>query len=104
MRIFPTAAKRWFWFAVKLAVSLALLAWLFRNFGLTAEALTPVSYPPLVAGLAAACVQPILAAVRWHVLLRLYALNFPFRETARIQYAALFAQQFLPGFVGGDAV
>ena len=100
----PRARKRWFWFAVKLAVSLVLLGWLFQKFDLNLQSLKPVSYYPLVGALAAACATIVAAAIRWQLILRLYSQRLPFRETFRIQYVAAFMSQFLPGFVGADAV
>ena len=100
----PLARKRWFWFALKLAVSLALLGWLFQKFEVSAESLKPRSYYPLIGALAAACATTIVGAIRWQVILRLYSQRLRFRETARIQYVAAFMNQFLPGFVGADAV
>jgi uncharacterized protein (TIRG00374 family) len=98
------SARRWFSLAAKLTISTALLAWLFWKFGLDAEALTPLSFAPLVIGLTATCLQPVVASLRWHIVIQLYAYRISFRDTMRIQYVSGLMNQFLPGLVGGDAV
>jgi uncharacterized protein (TIRG00374 family) len=100
----PSAANRWFWFAVKLAVSLLLLVWLVGKFELSAASLAPLGYGPLFIALAATCVTIVAGAARWQVILGSYSQQLPFRETFRIQYVSAFMAQFLPGFVGPDAV
>jgi uncharacterized membrane protein YbhN (UPF0104 family) len=100
----PSTANRWFWFAVKLAVSLLLLVWLVGKFELSAASLAPLSYGPLLVALAATCVTIVAGAGRWQIILGMYSQRLPFLETFRIQYVSAFMAQFLPGFVGPDAV
>ncbi len=41
---------------------------------------------------------------RWHVLLRSAGMDIPFKHSASITFAGLFASNFLPTTVGGDVV
>jgi uncharacterized membrane protein YbhN (UPF0104 family) len=43
-------------------------------------------------------------AARWHVLLRSGGVDIPFRETLSLSFTGLFASNFLPTTIGGDAV
>lgn len=43
-------------------------------------------------------------AARWHVLLRSGGVDIPFRETLSLTFTGLFASNFLPTTIGGDAV
>ena len=56
----------------------------------------------LVAGFFA--VSRFATAARWHVLLRSGGVDIPFRETLSLTFTGLFASNFLPTTIGGDAV
>lgn len=88
----------------KLVVSIGLPWWLTQRFELDAAALAPLAWAPLVAGLAAASLQPLVAGIRWHVLLRRLGVATAPGDSVRVYYVGAFAGQFLPGMVGGDAV
>ncbi len=100
----PLAGGRWIWFAAKVMISGALLFWLFRKFDLDSASLLPENYAPLLGALAATVTAIVLSGVRWWMILGLYALRLSFSAAFRIQYMSVFMIQFLPGFVGADAV
>ncbi|RJP48018.1 MAG: UPF0104 family protein [Anaerolineaceae bacterium] len=56
----------------------------------------------LVAGFFA--ISRFATAARWHVLLRSGGVDIPFRETLSLTFTGLFASNFLPTTIGGDAV
>jgi uncharacterized protein (TIRG00374 family) len=45
----------------------------------------------------------LLGAAQWNVLLRARGIRFPFRTTLSFYYVGLFLNNFLIGYVGGDA-
>jgi hypothetical protein len=56
----------------------------------------------LVAGFFA--ISRFATATRWHVLLRSGGVDIPFRKTLSLTFTGLFASNFLPTTIGGDAV
>jgi uncharacterized membrane protein YbhN (UPF0104 family) len=49
-------------------------------------------------------VSRVAVVSRWHVLLRSAGVKIPYRHSASITFAGLFASNFLPTTVGGDVV
>ncbi len=56
----------------------------------------------LVAGFFA--ISRLATAARWHVLLRSGGVDIHFRDTLSLSFTGLFASNFLPTTIGGDAV
>jgi glycosyltransferase 2 family protein len=48
--------------------------------------------------------QPVLIGVRWRGLLRAFDVDFPMRDAINVTWVSVFANQFLPSSIGGDAV
>ncbi len=91
-------------FAIKFAVSATLVGYLLTQLDFRLPPLTP-----RVGLLLAACVgllllQPLIMAVRWWRLMREAGLDVSLRDAVRFNWIAVFANQFLPASVGGDAV
>jgi uncharacterized protein (TIRG00374 family) len=92
--------------ALKLGVTLGLLAWLFRDFDLAS--LTSVWDRVSVGWFAAALALQFLAyaigVLRWWLLLRRANVRVPYLSVKPAYYLGLFFNQLLPTGVGGDAV
>jgi len=48
--------------------------------------------------------QPLLGALRWHVIMRRFGAPITPRQSVRLTYISTFLNQVLPGGVGGDAM
>lgn len=91
-------------FLVKGAISISLIAYLLWRLD--------VRLPPLSSGvvlLFGLCIilllaQPLVMSLRWWLLLRASGLRLSLAETTRFSWISIFANQFLPASVGGDAV
>jgi uncharacterized membrane protein YbhN (UPF0104 family) len=91
-------------FLVKFVISVSLVAYLLSRLD--------VRLPPMTAGVVAlfgVCIlllllQPLVMSLRWWLLLRASSLRLTLRETARVNWISIFANQFLPASLGGDAV
>ena len=97
---------RLFWVTVRSLISVVLLAALvylahrYRVGSLLQHA------DPLYLGLGFLCyiACQLAAAVRWHALLRLSGFTPPFWDVLRANVVGIYASNFLPGVVGGDAI
>jgi len=67
-------------------------------------ALQTISLLDLLLVMAFFAVSRFATAARWHVLLRSGGVDIPFRETLSLTFTGLFASNFLPTTIGGDAV
>ncbi len=67
-------------------------------------ALKTISLLDLLLVAAFFAVSRFATAARWHVLLRSGGVDIPFRETLSLTFTGLFASNFLPTTIGGDAV
>jgi uncharacterized membrane protein YbhN (UPF0104 family) len=96
--------KRSLLLAAKLAVTLALLAWLGGRSDLAALGRAFAGAQPawvVAAALLAGLAYPAMAA-RLHSLLRLQQLDTPFAAAHRLVWVGQFFNAFLPGGAGGD--
>ncbi|MEO3430789.1 lysylphosphatidylglycerol synthase transmembrane domain-containing protein [Pelagibius sp. CAU 1746] len=92
--------------AVKLLVSLGLLALLARAVDLPAVGALLLDLP-LWAGLAATAALagvPLVSALRWWLVLRALGTPLPLRRVVALMFVGTFFTQVLPTSVGGDAV
>jgi uncharacterized protein (TIRG00374 family) len=88
----------------KVLVSFGLvfaLVWRFRN---DLPSLKAVDHIALANAIGLLLLQPILIGARWCLLLRQYDSSSKFLSLTGVTWFAVFANQFLPAGVGGDAV
>jgi uncharacterized protein (TIRG00374 family) len=85
-------------------VSIGLLAWLFRGLDRRALATLLLSLPVwfFAASLAVVLAGQVLYAWRWGRLLNAIGVPLPNREILRHYFVAIFANNFMPGTIGGD--
>lgn len=93
-------------FAVKFAVSAALLWLLARGIDLDAVGRQIAGADPLwlLAALVLAAAVVLLAALRWHLVTKAIGAGVPARDAVSITAIGWFFNQTLPSTVGGDAV
>ncbi|MCB9576331.1 MAG: flippase-like domain-containing protein [Polyangiaceae bacterium] len=100
----PSRGRRVASTLAKLALSVALLAWVLSRVDL-ASALARLAHPhilPLLVAVALTFVQWPITAVRWYLLLRSLDAPLSFRRCLSAQLVSLLMSQALPT-VGGDA-
>jgi glycosyltransferase 2 family protein len=92
--------------ALQAALTATLLAALaaFADWPGMASALRRADLGPVLAALAVSLLGVLLSAAKWRLLLRRVDITLPFREAARLYWVGMFASNFLPTSVGGDAV
>jgi hypothetical protein len=91
---------------LKFAVTVAVLGWLLSKFELGTVLVTMRKLPltTLAIGLCLVIAQPLIAAVRWHFILRHLGAPISFARTLQLYWVGLFAAAFLPGGIAGDGV
>lgn len=92
--------------AAKVAASVGLLAWLFYSVDWEKFRSVAGAVPiwVLFAGLLLACIAQLLAARRLQILLRAQHVEISYVLSVNLTFMGLFAGNFLPSTVGGDAV
>lgn len=99
--------KRHLWLIFRLALTIALFAWLLRDPALRAQ-LASLPVPPAPAWLLpawlAAGLNELASLLRWWCCLHLAGVALPLRRAAALHFLGLFTSLFLPGMAGGDAV
>jgi hypothetical protein len=99
--------KRYIMFIVRLALTIALFAWLLRDSALRAQ-LATLPRPPapgwLIPAWIAAGLNELASLLRWWCCLHLAGIAMPLRRAAALHFLGLFTSLFLPGMAGGDAV
>lgn len=97
--------------ALKLAISLGLMAYLFYRFfsdpidrAVLIETLTTANYWYLLLALALFELAIIVNAVKWHVLLKAQGLPVPLVALVNYTFVGFFFNNFLPANVGGDVI
>jgi uncharacterized membrane protein YbhN (UPF0104 family) len=90
---------------LRLGVSVLLLAWLARAVdGDVLATVASVSWPIALAAFALMLVSQLVGALRLRGLLAAQAIPLSYRESATLTLVSNFANNFLPGTVGGDIV
>lgn len=95
--------------ALQIAVTLAILAWLFHDpqtrLG-TLNAFKRARANPgwILAGIAAYGVVELLAALRWQILLRVQGVHLTFWRVARLMMIGILFNPLMPGGTGGDVI
>lgn len=92
---------------LQLAVSAALLAWVFAGASFQSDWRSVVreAIPGwLVGGVVVAGLVQVMCLVRWRIFLKMAGVRVGWKEAGGTFFAGLFAGLFLPGGVGGDVV
>src|SRR5262245_40274601 len=102
----PSTARRVMVMAIKLAVSVALLAWLFSRVDMAAVWATARRASPLWMTIAFAiyAINVLLSVWRWWLLVHAQELDVPFTQLNASMLVALFFNNFLPSNIGGDVI
>ena len=101
-----SAVRHYALVAIKLAVSLILLAWLFSHIDVADLLIGARRASPLwlAAGMAVYVVNVLACVWRWGLLLEAQDIRVPGRTLAESFLVALFFNNFLPSNIGGDVI
>src|SRR5213596_2021814 len=97
--------KKVFVTALQLAVTIALLIWVFHDpeqRHKMGKALQEADYRWVAAAIAAYVIVEIAAAIRWQILLRVQKIRLNVPRLTGLFLIGMFYNQFLPGGTGGD--
>ena len=89
----------------QLAITIAILFWVFHNPEKRAQmkqALDQADYPWILASILAYVVVEIAAAYRWHILMKVQGVVLSTARVSGLFLIGMFYNQFLPGGTGGD--
>ena len=92
---------------VQIAVTIAVLVWVFHDPHKRAQmavALRAADYRWVAAAIFAYCLVEFVAAIRWHILLKVQKINLSIPRVAGLFLIGMFYNQFLPGGTGGDII
>jgi glycosyltransferase 2 family protein len=89
---------------IKFALSAAILGVLFWKFRTDLPSLRQIDPLSVTGAIALLLLQPPLIGLRWWLVLRMYGSDAPPSSAIAITWVSVFANQFLPASVGGDAV
>ena len=94
------------WTFLKILASIVLLLWLYATIDWTQFARTVRTIPSqlLATGLLVAFLGQLLCAWRLRVLLHAQSINVRYGFNVRLTFLGLFAGNFLPSTIGGDAL
>ncbi len=97
--------------ALKVVISLGLMAYLFYRFlsdpvdrEVLFNHLTTANYWYLLLGLTFFVVAVITNAIKWYILLRAQGIHVPFQAMVNYTFVGQFFNNFLPANVGGDVM
>jgi uncharacterized protein (TIRG00374 family) len=95
---------RFIWFTIKTAISIGLIAIIFRKLDLARvwEESRQVPVMVIMAVVLLLVVQAVIAAWRWWVIMRHQHLGIRLPMTVRISFVGAFFNQLLPSSIGGD--
>src|SRR5205814_2994101 len=99
--------KKVFVTALQLAVTIALLIWVFHDpeqRHKMARALHEADYRWVGAAILAYVMVEIAAAIRWQILLRVQKIRLNLPRLSGLFLIGMFYNQFLPGGTGGDII
>lgn len=92
---------------IQVLVTVGILFWIFHDPHKRAqmiEALQNADQRWIVAGILLYGIIEILAAFRWHLLLRVQQIRLSFSRVCALLMIGIFFNQFMPGGTGGDVV
>jgi uncharacterized membrane protein YbhN (UPF0104 family) len=98
------SGRSWLWFALRIALSLGLLIWLFARLGGEMAQLRELRWHRLWPAALVFALSSCLGALQWGLLLRQGGLQVGAGRVFRLYWAGLFANNFLPTNFGGDLV
>src|SRR4051794_8049451 len=98
--------KRWLPFAVKLCASSGLIYYLVRNLDLSSTMTRAARLSAFNVSLVLSliCLQVVIAAARWNIIIEAIGSRLRFTKACRITFTGLFFNQFVPASVGADLV
>ncbi len=99
--------KKVFVTALQLAVTIALLIWVFHDpeqRHKMGKALQEANYRWVAAAIVAYVIVEIAAAIRWQILLRVQKIRLNVHRLTGLFLIGMFYNQFLPGGTGGDII
>src|SRR6267142_5201715 len=99
--------KKIFVTALQLAVTIALLIWVFHDPAQRhkmGKALQEADYRWVAAAIVAYVIVEIAAAIRWQILLRVQKIRLNVPRLTGLFLIGMFYNQFLPGGTGGDII
>jgi uncharacterized protein (TIRG00374 family) len=91
----------------QLAVTIAILIWVFHNPDKRAQmkaALSVAEYGWILGAIVAYGIVEISAAFRWHILLKVQGIRLSAARVSGLFLIGMFYNQFLPGGTGGDII
>lgn len=93
-------------FTAKAVISLAIMAWMLSNIPLNklGSLFIECSWPYLAISFLVVNMCMLVSALKWRPLLTIHKIRIPFLSVLSSYYAALFANNFLPSSIGGDAL
>jgi glycosyltransferase 2 family protein len=92
--------------ALKLAITVGVLGWLVVKVEprMVIETSRMVHPAMLTVALVLTAIQPLIATLRWHLILRYLDTPISFAQCLRVSWMGVFASSLLPGGVAGDGV
>ncbi len=98
--------KRWMLPCAKLVVAAILIYWLIGRGGLPLSELSGLGqgWPWLLLAQVPYAIVLLLAALRWHLLLKVQGIFYSFREIYSLVLMGIFFNQVLFGSTGGDVI
>jgi glycosyltransferase 2 family protein len=92
---------------IQIAVTIAVLVWVFHDPQKRAQmavALRMADYRWVACGIFAYCLVEFVAAIRWHILLKVQKIHLSIPRVSGLFLIGMFYNQFLPGGTGGDII
>ncbi len=102
----PDNRKRTILFAIKGAISIALLWYLVSNIDLAplSGRLSLMEFAPVIAAVSVLGIQLVVVSIRWRIVVAVVGRVFAFREIFKLVLIGVFFNQALPTALGGDVV
>ncbi|MGV1867576.1 MULTISPECIES: lysylphosphatidylglycerol synthase transmembrane domain-containing protein [unclassified Rhizobium] len=97
-------SRRIFWTLLKVAISAVVLVALIWHFKNDLPSLATVNRLSAAEAVVLLLLQPALIGLRWWLLLRQYGSRTGVTALTSVTWVSVFANQFLPAGIGGDAV
>ncbi len=92
---------------LQIAVTIAVLFWVFHDPQKRAQmaiALRQADYRWIAGAIFAYCLVEFVAAIRWHILLKVQRIHLSIPRVSGLFLIGMFYNQFLPGGTGGDII
>lgn len=91
---------------IKLIISLILLFWVFKKIPLAALGATlyKCHWTGIIFSIVMVNICMFVSALKWQPLLKVQQIKLPYAKVLSFYYVGLFANNFLPSSIGGDAM